>query len=128
MAGAGRSANLRQAGWRICPWHTCQRLCRAPRWGPGPDVGEAARKPQLHLSPCRVSVGPNFISVLAGCELFQVIEVLFCQRLGLRGFSVFDSICCGARVRCRVEMEEENYLRMILSSSPPPFAWHSLSK
>ena len=89
-------------------------------WWWGPTVGEAARKPQLHLSPYRVSPGPNFISVLIGCELFQVIEVLFCQRLGLRGFVVFDSICCGARVRCRVEMEEENYLRMILSSSPPP--------
>ena len=58
-----------------------------------------------------------------GCEcpeLFQVVfEVLFCQRLGLRVVSLFYSTCCEACVRCRVEMEEENYLRMILSSILP---------
>ena len=56
-----------------------------------------------------------------GCEVFEVVfEVLFCQRLGLRVLSVFDGTCCEARVWCRVEMEEEIYLRMIFSSTPPP--------
>ena len=132
VASVGGSANLYQAGWQICPWRgrdppapapSAKVEARASCWGSWqwrPIVREVARKPKLHLSSCRVSLGPNFISLLAGCELFQVVEILFCQRLELRGFSVFDSICCGARVRCRVEMEEENYLRMILSSSPPP--------
>ena len=78
-------------------------------------LGRCPKAPTSSLSS-RVNPGLGYERP----KLFQVVfEVLFCQRLGLWVVSLFHSTCYEARVQCRIEMEEGNYLRMILSSTPP---------